>query len=238
MRMVHYYAGLAAALACALVATLWTGAFHDGSDRHLVVGLFTAILAVATNTLLILFMIVTGRILKAAVQARSLPSEFLAELNAFFARRSAYPLSILGAFAAAAAAVLGHGRFIGVPDAVHVLVGLAAAVLNLSTLGLGVRTLRENQALMDRAVRELDRLDAAGERADPAAGEPRWSFGRSARWLIFAASAWAPYLYWGVVAERGDFGRVAAPLPLVCALASLAGIVAAWRSRRVGAGTR
>ena len=49
---------------------------------------------------------------------------------------------------------------------------------------------------------------------------------------FFAVSAWGPYLYWGLVAERGDFERVAAPLPILCALASLAGLVAAWRTRR------
>ena len=229
--MVHYYAALGVALALALVATLWTGAFHDGSGRHLVVGLFTAILCVATNTLLILFMLVTGRILRAAAAARALSSEFLAELNQFFARKRAYPAAVLSAFAAAVAAVLGHGRFIGVPAFVHMLVGLAAALLNLGTLGLGVRALRANQELMDRASRELDRLDSA-QAPEATSGEPPWSFGRSARWLIFAISSWGPYLYWGLVAERGDFERVAAPLPILCALSSLAGLIAAWRARR------
>ena len=195
-------------------------------------GIVSATFAVATNTLLILFMLVTGRILRAAAAARALSNEFLAELNQFFARKPAYPAAVLSAFLAAAAAVLGHGRFIGVPVAVHILVGLAAALLNLWTLGLGVRALRANQELMDRATSELDRLDSANAPETLVSGEPSWSFGRSARWLIFAVSAWGPYLYWGLVAERGDFERVAAPLPILCALASLAGLVAAWRTRR------
>src|SRR5262245_46175782 len=112
MRMVHYYLVLALLLVPCLLLTLLTGAFQDGSERHLVLGIFTAVLAVATQTLLILFMIVSGRVLKAAMQSRELPPAFLAELNQFFAQRRAYPMAIFAAFAATAAAVLGYGRYI------------------------------------------------------------------------------------------------------------------------------
>lgn len=233
MRMVHYYLALACVLAPCLVLTLLGGAFHDGSQRHLMLGFFSAVLCVATHTLLILFMIVSGRVLKAAMQSRELSSEFLAELNRFFAERRAYPLALVSAFAATAAAVLGYGRFIGVPPAVHVLVGLGAVLLNLVALGHGVRTLRANQVLLDRAARELDRLDAAGIPARAGADAPEWSVGPSARWLVFALSAWAPYLYWALVVWRGAFARVPASLPILCGLVSLFGLTRAWRARTV-----
>jgi hypothetical protein len=85
MRMLHYYLALALVLAPCLLLTLQSGALQDGSERHLALGLFTAVLCVATNTLLILFMIVSGRVLKAAMLARALSSEFLTELNQFAA---------------------------------------------------------------------------------------------------------------------------------------------------------
>ncbi|HZO08638.1 MAG TPA: hypothetical protein VFC77_04620, partial [Myxococcota bacterium] len=107
--MAHYYAGMALLTAPCLLLTLLTGIFRDDSQRHLLLGFTTAILCVATNTLLILFMIVSGRVLKAASRSRDLGREFLAELNEFFARRSAYPVAILSAFVATAAAVLGYG---------------------------------------------------------------------------------------------------------------------------------
>jgi len=240
MRMVHYYLALALVLAPCLLATLVTGALHsgsydgssDGSQRHLLVGFFSAVLCVATHTLLILFMIVSGRVLKAAMQSRALPQEFLAELNCFFAERRAYPLALVSAFAATAAAVLGYGRFIGVPIGVHVAIGIGAIVLNLVALGHGVRSLRANQLLIDRAARELDRLDAAGVPPRSDAGDPQWRVGPAGRWLVFAASAWGPYLYWAVVVWRGAFARVSPLFLLASVLLSLLGLVQAWRARR------
>ena len=44
MRMSHYYLLLALVLVPCLVATVVTGIWHDGSQRHLTLGLFTAIL--------------------------------------------------------------------------------------------------------------------------------------------------------------------------------------------------
>jgi len=231
MRMTHYYLALALLLAPCLLLTLLSGLFQDGSQRHLVLGFFTAVLGVATQTLLILFMIVSGRVLKAAMQSRELPGEFLAELNQFFARRSAYPLAILAAFAATAAAVLGYGRFIGVPSAVHMLVGLFAVLLNLFALGQGLRALRANQALLDRAARELDRLDKSGAPLRAEAGGPEWKYGASTRWLVFALSAWGPYFYWALVVWRGSFVHMTALFLLLSAAVSAFGFLQAWRTR-------
>jgi hypothetical protein len=222
-------------LAPCLLATLLSGAFQDGSERHLLVSFFTAVLCVATQTILILFMIVSGRVLRAAMQARKLEAQFLAELNDFFARRRAYPLAVFAASAATAAAVLGYGRYIGVPPAVHMLVGLAAILLNLFALGAGVRTLRQNQRLMDRAAAELDRLDRIGAPVDEAAAAIPWAYPARTRWLVFALSAWAPYLYWALIEWRGDFARVAWPVPLVTALASAFGFCQALRAGARGA---
>lgn len=231
MRMVHYYLALALLLAPCLLLTLLSGAFQDGSERHLMLGIFTAVLSVATQTLLILFMIVSGRVLKAAMQSRALPAAFLAELNLFFAQRRAYPMAIFAAFAATVAAVLGYGRYIGVPAGVHMLAGLAAVLLNALALGHGLRALRANQLLLDRAAAELDHLDAIGAPVRPGAGEPQWSYPPATRWLVFALSAWGPYLYWSLVVWRGAFAHVAPLFLVLTALASLFGLAQAWRAR-------
>ncbi len=231
MRMLHYYLALALVLVPCLLATAWTGmAGGDASSGpHLLLGLFTAVLCVATNTLLILFMIVTGRVLKEAMRSRSLGPQFLDELNRFFARQLSYPMALGAALAATAAAVLGHGRFIGVPGGVHELFGVLAVLANLGSLAGGVSALRRNQALLDRTAGELDRLDAAA--AAPPEDGPRWAFRPAQRWLFFAASAWGPYLYWSLVVWRGEFSRVAPLFPLLTALASALGLVLAWRHR-------
>ncbi len=231
MRMVHYYVALGCVCLAALVATVVTGIFRDASETHLWLGLSTSILCVATNTILILFMIVTGRVLKVAIRTRPLRREFLDELNAFFARRGAYPAALVAAASAAGSAVLGYGRFIGVPIFVHEALGLVALLVNLLAFTSGCRSLRANQALLDRAARELDRLDREGVRFDPAAGGPDWAYSRSARWAIFALCAWLPYLYWGLVVWRGAFREVPDLLLALSALGSILGAIAAWSTR-------
>ncbi len=231
MRMIHYYTGLAVLLPVALFATAFTGALHDGTQKHLALGLFTGIYCVAVHTLFILFMIVTGRVLKAAMQSRPLGPEFLDELNVFFAKKSAYPMAILAAFLAVATAVLGHGGFIGVPTWIHYLLGLFTVLFNLFAVRSSYLALRDNQNLIDRTAAELDRIDAELGPESLPSNEPTWAFGTGTRWLVFAVSAWLPYLYWGWIVWRGDFGRIGLAFPLVSAVASAFGLMQAWRSR-------
>jgi hypothetical protein len=233
MRMVHYHLALSAVLAPALLITAATGIWHDGSQVHLGLGVLTAMLAVATQTLLILFMIVTGRILKEAMRSRPLAPDFLAELNRFFSERRAYPVALGASALAVATAVLGYGSRIGVPPAVHMLLGLFTVVVNLATIPAGQRTLRGNQELLDRVAGELDRIDAelAARGAAVETPEIRWTVGLAARRLVFAASAWLPYLYWGLVVWRGDFARVPAAFLAATAALSFLGLASAWRAR-------
>lgn len=211
MRMSHYFAVAAGLLVPALLATALSGVL--AWPAHLLIGLFSSILAIGTHTLLILFMIVTGRVLREAIRARDLPRGFLDELNEFFARRSAYPLAILAALSVVAAAVLGYASHgFGVSPTVHLLVGLGAIGLNLYAIGPEARALLDNQRLLDRAARELDRLDeecAARGPASPASeptADPATRLWR-AGWTL-AVGSWLPYLYWALIVWRGDFARV------------------------------
>ena len=228
MRMVHYFSGLAALVLPALLWTAWTG-FRVGGETHVGWGLFAAIYTAGVHTLLILFVLVTGRVLKEAMIARPLGPEFLAELNDFFARKKAYPFAILAACITAAAAVLGFAqRGFGLPVWIHWSAGLAAIAANLWAIPSEFRALRENQVLIDRAAFELDRMDRErAASADPAATgahelepyDPR----NAARWgLIVAISAWFPYLYWAVVVWRGDFARVSLHPWIEASIAGLA----------------
>jgi hypothetical protein len=232
MRMVHYFLAMALIAVPALLLTAATGIFAGPGELHLSVGLFAAIFTVATHTLLILFMIVTGKVLKAAMATRPLSPEFLTELNAFFAEKRAYPVSALAAVSIVAAAVLGYGRrAFDLPAEVHMLVGIGALAFNLWALSVEVAALRENQALLDRTARALDALDrerdARGEvlPEEAEAPVPAW------RWLVFAGSAWLPYLYWGVIEWKGEFHRVSMWLPVVCGVLSLGALVGAWGAR-------
>ena len=63
MRMLHYYLAFAVPLLPLLVLAPITGFLHDGSQRHMGVGLLMAIGCVMVNTLAIMFSITTGRVL-------------------------------------------------------------------------------------------------------------------------------------------------------------------------------
>lgn len=231
MRMTHYFGALALLVIPALLGTAWTG-FQGLGQAHVAWGLFSAVLAAAAHVLLILFMLVTGRVLREAMRARPLGSEFLAELNHFFARKKAYPVAFFAAASVVAAAVLGYAhRGFGMQPWVHWLAGLAAIAVNLRALPIEVRALRENQDLLDRAARELDRIDrerrvAGAERAREEPFDPRGA----AQWgLAVAAGAWFPYLYWALIVWRGDFARVGLhPWIEISAF----GIVVWWIARR------
>lgn len=223
MRMFHYYVIVSAVVVPALLVTAWLGISGD-VEPHFKLALVTAIATVGAHSLLILFMILTGRILREAIRSGRLPQNFLDDLNVFFARKQAYPGALLGAVAIVAAGVLAFAQTsLGLPRATHMLAGLGALVLNLWVFPLELRALRQNQVLVDRAARELDRVDRElAERGELPVDEPPppGSIRRGA--LIVAISAWMPYLYWGLVVWRGDFSKVSVhPFAEVSAVAFL-----------------
>jgi len=231
--MLHYFAALAALSLLALFAAAVTGIWFGDVPHHLPAGLFAAILTVGTHTLLILFMIITGRVLREAMRSRPLGPDFLEELNRFFARKQAYPAAVFGALLVVVTAVLGSGQHaFGIPSAVHMLLGLATIGFNLWAMQVEFLALRDNQALLDRAAAELDRIDREeGEwarRARAAEADEHRPGEASRRWLIIAVSAWLPYLYWALVTWRGDFAKVSLhPWVEVSAF----GLLAAWLTR-------
>ncbi len=211
MRMTHYYLILAGLAAPALIATAVAGML--GWEAHLAIGLFAAMLTVALHSAVILFMIITGRVLREAVMARDLGQGFLDELNLFFSKKRGYPIALFGAFTIVAAAVLGYGNLgFGISPAIHMLAGLGATLYTLLSIPLEASTLRDNQALLDRAASELDRLEQ--EQGLPISieeieAEEEFNPERLAKWALkLTFAAWLPYLYWCLIVWKGDFSQV------------------------------
>jgi len=229
MRMFHYFAILVALAVPALFATALLGIFGQ-LEWHLKVGLLSAIFLIGVHTLMIVFMIVTGRVLREAVRVRDLPQSFLDELNVFFAKKAAYPAAIFGAFSIVSAGVLGYGtQGFGLPPSVHMLVGLLALVLNLWAFTVEVRALRDNQALVDRAAQELDSIDAElASRGELPEETDEYDPKRLAKGaFIVSFSVWMPYLYWGFIVWRGDFSKVSVhPWLEISLIAALIGVIA------------
>ena len=96
----------------------------------------------------------------------------------------------------------------GWSKATHMLAGMMALVANLWAFSLELRSLKENQVLVDRVALELDRIDrdleAKGELPIDAPLEPA-AIARGG--MILGISAWMPYLYWVLVEWRGDFSK-------------------------------
>jgi hypothetical protein len=233
MRMWHYFLVGALILAPALFATLLLGVFFDGTSKHLWAGLFTASVGVGVHTLVILFMLVTGRVLREAIRSRRLAPEMLDELNRFFARKRAYPLAGIGASLLVATGVLGYAaKGFGISPAWHFAVGLLAVVFNLWALKEEYEALRVNQQLIDRAARELDALDreleARGISLPQVEPQPRLSIRNG--WTL-AIGAWLPYLYQALIVWRGDFSRVSVHPWLEGSLLGFVVLILAWRAR-------
>ena len=234
MRMIHYFRAAAICALSLLAAAVWLG-FRSSHERHLLAGLLAAILVVGVHTLVILFMLVTGRVLREAMRTRALPAAFLAELNDFFAHRKAYPVALLGSLAIVGAGVLGQaGAALGLPSAVHVTAGLLAVAFNAWAFSLEDRSLRANQSLLDRAASELDVIDRelAAKGIVPGYDDPPPDARRIANGaLVVAASAWLPYLYWVFVEWRGEFRRVSLHPWLEISLAAFLVYLFALRAR-------
>lgn len=224
MRMAHYFLIACLAAGPALLVAAVIG-FLGRLDLHFQVALPAAILTVGAHTLLILFMIVTGRILREAIKSRDLPQEFLDDLNDFFANKKAYPAAIFGSFSIVAAGVLAFGApALGLPPAVHWLGGLLALGLNFWALPIEFRALKDNQRLVDRAAVALDRIDreleAVGEA--PEEEEPMTPAALARAAGIVAISAWMPWAYWVFVVWNGDLEKTSIhPFVEVSVLAAL-----------------
>jgi hypothetical protein len=217
MRMFHYFLTAALLASVALIAAAATGfAFQVGrlgGEVHLQVGLIAAILVLGTHTLVIVFSIVTGRILREAMLARDLGPAFLIELNEFFAKKAAYPAAIFGALSVVVTGVLGTAQhYYGLPSTVHVGLGVGAIALNLWALRIEGQAMLANKSLIDRAADELDRIDRETPAEELRAREEEaLEIGpgeASRRWLLIGVSVWAPYFYWVLIPWRGDFSKV------------------------------
>lgn len=208
MRMIHYFAiltGLATILL--LLATV---AGLAGSQNHLYLGLSAAITAGATHSLVILFSIIAGRVLREAIRARNLSDELLTDLNQFFAKKAAYPAALVAVLITATAAVLGFGnRAFGLPPEVHMIAGLVALAVNLWAFSVEGRALLANQGVLDRAAAQLDALDRAAQDAGEAEDlvEPEPVNTKRIGWTL-TIGAWLPYLYQVLILWKGDFSRV------------------------------
>ena len=207
--MIHYFGAAAILTIVALLASAWLG-ISGQLEVHFRVALVTAILTIGTHSLLILFMIITGRIIREAMLHRDLPSEFLAELNEFFRRKIAYPAAILGAVSIVVAGVLGTAQSaLGLPPMTHMLVGVLALCVNFFAILVETQAVLANQKLVDRVAAALDEIDRElaeeGQLPDDDEPDPR---AKSRAAMAVCLGAWLPYLYWGLVVWRGEFSQV------------------------------
>ncbi len=230
MRMSTYFLSGSIASILALLVSAGLG-FGGALSMHFKVALPAAILTVGAHTLLILFMVVTGRILREAVRCRDLPQDFLDELNLFFSGASAYPAAIFGSLSIAGAAVLAFGApVLGLPAATHWIAACLAVLLNMWALPVEYRALRRTQLIVDKAANALDQIDAevpsiGDELLEQERTTPE---GLAQGAMAVAIGAWLPYAYLIFIMGNGELSD-ASIHPFI--EISLAGLVVWWLAR-------
>jgi hypothetical protein len=235
MRMSQYYLTLMILAVGGLFATATLGI--RGSSLHLTLGLFTACLVVLLHSLVILFSLISSRLLREAHENCGLAPEFLKRSNHFFRERGGFFLALAGSFSIVAAGVLGYGeRAFGLSSEVHLLAGLAAMCVTVVAIPVELRALSRAEALLDEAKEYLDREDERrAERGQAPAGSDHRPY-RDSPLAVACFVALAPlliYLYQALIVWRGDFGRVSLhPWLEVCALGLVLALVAARKQRR------
>lgn len=210
MRMSHYYLSLLVLSLIGLVATAFAGVM--GSPMHLTIALPTAMLVVGMHSMVILFVLIGSRLLREGTNNCGLTPEFLQESNTYFRKVSGLFLTVGGAFSIVAAAVLGYGnRAFGFPPEVHLLAGLAAAMITIVAIPHELKALHRVEKLLDMTRETLDASDA--ERAAQGLGpvdeehvpyqDPPGHAG-----LVIAIAPWCVYLYQALIVWQGHFDRV------------------------------
>ncbi|TAH38141.1 MAG: hypothetical protein EYC70_05835 [Planctomycetota bacterium] len=217
-------AGLLAALVTGLGA-LGSLEQHSGLAAHRALGLGGSILVLLTHSVVLVYLIGTGRAIKDATNDYQLDAGFYALHRAIKWR--AAPWATLNTFVIVAAAVLGGVVETGGAAAwLHPLAALLALLLNAVGLPSIWRAIRDNGVLLDQVVAaswEKNRpvLESGG---DP---KPQASLLTPAGWaLLLALSAWLPWLYLRFVMGRGSvppwpFAALSAVLLALFAVAAL-----------------
>jgi len=235
MRMSHYFLSLAVLAVGGLLATALAGV--AGWDLHLWIALPTAIVVVGLHSLVILFVLIGGRLLREAINNCGLDPGFLARNNAYFKSVSGLFLTIGGALSIVAAGVLGYAeRAFSIPPEVHLLVGIGAAVITLLALPREYRALRTVEALLDETRETLaaEDLNRAAEGLGPVdEGHVPYRDSQSHIGLFLVIAPVLVYLYRALIVWRGRFDRVDVHPWLEI---SIVGLVIWWLGRRKGEG--
>ena len=238
MRMSHYYLSLMVLAVGGLLATATAGLL--GSELHLTIALGTALVVVGLHSLVILFMLISSRLLREGHENCGLSPEYMQRSNDFFRERGGFFLVLGGAFSIVVAGVLGYTeRAFSIPAEVHLLMGLVAMVLTFLAVPVELRALRKAEALLDEARVVLDREDAAraarGEAPVDSEHQPYKDSPKGIAAFLLVAPLLV-YFYRALIVWRGDFGAVS-PHPWVeLSLVGLVLLIRAVRSeQRAGA---
>jgi hypothetical protein len=210
MRMSQYYLSLLVLSILGLVATALGGVLHR--PWHLSLALPTAMLVVGMHSLVIVFVMIGGRLLREASNNCGLSHEYLEQSNVFFKDRTGLFFCVAGAFSIVIAAVLGYGnRAFGLAPDVHLIAGVLAGMVSLAAAPFELKALQRTEALLDTTRETLDTEDR--DRAARGLGPVderhiAYKDSKAHIALFIVIAPWLIYLYQVLIVWQGDFGRV------------------------------
>lgn len=239
MRMSHYYISLMVLAVGGLLTTATAGLM--GASIHLTVALGTAMVVVGMHSLVILFMLISSRLLREGHENCGLSPTYLKRSNDFFRERGGFFLALAGAFSIVTAGVLGYSeRAFELPAVVHLVVGLIAMLLTFIAIPIELKALHNAEALLDEARQILDREDEQrAARGEPPVGSDHQPYKDSPK-AVATFVLIAPLLvygYRGLIVWRGDFGRVGLHPWIEISAVGLAMLIFAYRNDKRDAPT-
>jgi hypothetical protein len=184
----------------------------------------------------ILFMLISSRLLREGHENCGLSPEYMQRSNDFFRERGGFVLVLGGALSIVVAGVLGYTeRAFSIPSEVHLVMGLVAMLLTFVAAPVELSALRKAEALLDEAREVLDREDAAraarGEGPVDSDHQPYKDSPKGIATFLLVAPLLV-YFYRALIVWRGEFSLVSLHPWVELSLVGLVLFIRAVRAER------
>jgi hypothetical protein len=134
--------------------------WKDISTTHFTLGLFTSILILLVHSIIFIYFLGTGRLVKEIAIAYQMPDEPLPKLTREL-KRKAFPAALFAMLIGIATVAAGAGRQVaGWHWSIHLTLAFVTLAVNLWAFWVEYRCVSTNAGVMDEVFRAIDRIRA------------------------------------------------------------------------------